>query len=109
MTDSSKSRASPPSSPAEPAPPDRLQDALRLAKASAWLAIFGVAVVLWGPALRNLAFEDTRLTWVVALGRDTVSLWPAGRLERVSSSHPAVRTEWGPGLFGLVPPLAERP
>lgn len=107
MNDSSRSPASPPSNDEAPAAPDRLDSAAQLARACLVIAGLGVGIIVLGAPVRDLLHEDVRLTWVEALGRDSVSLWPAGRVERVSSSHKAVRTEFVPGLRRLVPALAE--
>jgi len=107
MNDSSRSPASPLSSAEVPAAPDRLDSAAQLARACAMIAGLGLAVIVLGPPLRGVLFEDVRIAWVEALGRDSVSLWPAGRVERVRSSHAAIRTEFVPGLRRLAPALAE--
>jgi len=88
--------------------PDRLDVAGQLAGWGAALTVFGLSVLLFGASLREAAQPDLREQWARALGRDQPSLWPAGRTERVVTSHPAIRAELLWGARRLVPPLAER-
>lgn len=95
---------------AEPAvrAPDRLDLARQLAAWAFGLLVIGALVVALGAPAREAAQPDTRPAWAAALGSTQPMLWPAGSVERVPTSHPAVRPELSWGLRHLVPPLAEK-
>jgi hypothetical protein len=102
------SKRSPENQPSKPIEADRLDAAQGLVRWALGLSGLGLGVLIFGSALRSAAYPDTRVEWVEALATNPPALWSAGRTQRVQTSHPAVRTQFVPGLHRVVPSLAEQ-
>ncbi len=101
------SKRSPENQPSKPIESDRLATAQAVVRWALVLSSLGLGVLIFGPTLRSVVYPDTRIAWVEALATNPPALWSAGRTQRVQTSHPAVQTEFVPGLRRVVPPLAE--
>ena len=92
--------APPPEPPPTEATPDRIDAALGLIRWSLILLIVSVGTVALGPFVFS---QEDRLVAQSVLPAERLAFEPAGRIQRVPASHPAIHGHFVPGLAGLAP------